>query len=109
MFTVYLPVSQRDLSSRWRHPNGRSCNTAISSRAWSGNGTAEVLDERAARRGLDDHPFESTTVLVIDDDFRNVFAMTALLERAPSDRSVSAESGAAAIESCCDRPRSTSC
>jgi signal transduction histidine kinase/HAMP domain-containing protein/ActR/RegA family two-component response regulator len=45
---------------------------------------------------IDDHPFAGTKVLVVDDDFRNVFAMTALLERGWAEVSA-AESGADAI------------
>jgi CheY-like chemotaxis protein len=46
--------------------------------------------------GLDGRPFEGMKVLVVDDDFRNVFALTALLERGHADVAV-AESGADAI------------
>jgi signal transduction histidine kinase/HAMP domain-containing protein/ActR/RegA family two-component response regulator len=45
---------------------------------------------------LDDHPFAGMKVLVVDDDFRNVFALTALLERGQATV-VSAEGGAAAL------------
>jgi CheY-like chemotaxis protein len=45
---------------------------------------------------IDDHPFVGAKVLVVDDDFRNVFAMTALLERGWAEVSV-AESGADAL------------
>jgi signal transduction histidine kinase/HAMP domain-containing protein/ActR/RegA family two-component response regulator len=46
--------------------------------------------------GLDNHPFAGTKVLVVDDDFRNVFAMTALLERGHAEVSA-AENGLDAI------------
>ena len=55
--------------------------------------------EPAARRvayTLADGPFEGRTILVVDDDFRNIFAMTALLERGDA-AVVSAESGPDAI------------
>jgi signal transduction histidine kinase/HAMP domain-containing protein/ActR/RegA family two-component response regulator len=45
---------------------------------------------------IDDHPFAGTKVLVVDDDFRNVFAMTALLERGQAEV-VAAENGIDAI------------
>jgi signal transduction histidine kinase/HAMP domain-containing protein len=53
-------------------------------------------DARNARNGLDDHPFTGKKVLVVDDDFRNVFALSALLERGQADVSV-AESGPEAL------------
>src|SRR5580658_8658145 len=49
-----------------------------------------------ALSGLDDHPFTGKKVLVVDDDFRNVFALSALLERGQADVSV-AESGPEAL------------
>jgi signal transduction histidine kinase/HAMP domain-containing protein len=63
--------------------------------------------ERAARRAVivpagrkaevpDDHDFDGATVLVVDDDFRNIFAMTALLERGHANVLV-AESGQDAL------------
>ena len=76
-FTVYLPLSQR----RGRAP-------ARSSRR-----------RRAAEdphSGLDDRPFKGAKILVVDDDVRNVFALTALLERGRADVTV-AESGAEAL------------
>ena len=55
---------------------------------------------KAARRqasSLDDRPFAGTKVLVVDDDFRNVFALTAILERGDAEV-IPAESGPAALE-----------
>jgi len=45
---------------------------------------------------LDDHPFEGRRILLIDDDFRNVFALTALLERGHAEVII-AESGKEAL------------
>jgi signal transduction histidine kinase/HAMP domain-containing protein len=68
-----------------------------------------LIDERqrAARRVVivpagrkaempDEHDFDGATVLVVDDDFRNIFAMTALLERGHANVLV-AESGQDAL------------
>jgi CheY-like chemotaxis protein len=51
---------------------------------------------RDRSEGLPDNIFVGTKVLVVDDDFRNIFAMTALLERGEADVTV-AENGADAI------------
>jgi signal transduction histidine kinase/HAMP domain-containing protein/ActR/RegA family two-component response regulator len=62
-------------------------------------GTASILgtfSERGQRTGLDTSPFEGRKILVVDDDFRNVFALTALLERGAADVTV-ADSGEEAI------------
>jgi signal transduction histidine kinase/HAMP domain-containing protein len=45
---------------------------------------------------LDDTAFADTTILVVDDDFRNVFAISALLERGGAEV-IAAESGIDAI------------
>jgi CheY-like chemotaxis protein len=55
-----------------------------------------------ARNALDDHPFTGKTVLVVDDDPRNAFALSVLLERGKVEVIV-AESGLAAI-AVLDRP-----
>jgi CheY-like chemotaxis protein len=56
-----------------------------------------------AASGLDELPFTGRTVLIVDDDFRNIFAMTALLERGNAEV-VSAESGPDAIAALESRP-----
>ena len=48
------------------------------------------------------------TVLIVDDDFRNIFALTALLERGKLGV-VAAESGADALDILEHRTTSTSC
>ena len=47
-------------------------------------------------------------VLIVDDDIRNIFAMTSMLERYKMEV-LSAETGQAAIESLRKRPRHRSC
>ena len=51
---------------------------------------------RSPARGLEDSGIDGLKILVVDDDFRNIFAMTALLERSHADVVV-AESGADAL------------
>jgi signal transduction histidine kinase/CheY-like chemotaxis protein/HAMP domain-containing protein len=50
----------------------------------------------AGPRTLDAAPFAGTRVMVVDDDFRNCFALTALLERGKAEVTL-AESGAEAM------------
>ena len=47
--------------------------------------------------GLDAFPFAGARVLIVDDDFRNIFSLTALLERGHAEI-VTAESGPEAFE-----------
>jgi CheY-like chemotaxis protein/HAMP domain-containing protein len=57
---------------------------------------AHPRQERSRGNGFEDSPINGVKILVVDDDFRNIFAMTALLERGHADVLV-AESGAEAI------------
>ena len=56
----------------------------------------EQPPERAPTEALADTSFHGAKVLVVDDDYRNVFALTALLERADAEVT-GVESGADAI------------
>ncbi len=63
------------------------------------DGVAKTPGRGADRRrsdSLNDDAFAGSRVLVVDDDFRNIFAMTALLERGQA-QVVTAESGPDAI------------
>jgi two-component system chemotaxis sensor kinase CheA len=85
-FTVYLPL-------------GRPATGAVTDIP-AANGSAikdaGLKPDRNGHNRLDDRPFEGTKVLVVDDDFRNVFALTALLERGHADVTV-VESGPDAL------------
>jgi len=98
-FTVYLPV-------------GRAATMAVPAAVVSGlpaqrPAATVTADGRAVRRAglkpdeprlerLADGALAGIKVLVVDDDFRNIFAMTALLERGHAEVTV-AESGADAL------------
>jgi signal transduction histidine kinase/HAMP domain-containing protein/ActR/RegA family two-component response regulator len=91
VFTVYLPGGV--VADAAGHPRPRT------SPAGSGSSAGKVLPIRPDRGqpiGTEDRPFDGLKVLVVDDDFRNIFAMTALLERGHAEVTV-AESGAEAI------------
>jgi signal transduction histidine kinase/HAMP domain-containing protein/ActR/RegA family two-component response regulator len=98
-FTVYLPMGRRATVAVTAGPGGATpapqpAPPVVTVKEWLGD--AGVRPARPFRTGLDGSPFEGTKVLVVDDDFRNVFALTALLERGRADVVV-AESGAGAI------------
>ena len=84
-FTVYLPLSQPPKAAGPEAP-----------RELVAAKPAEPAAPEYSHNGLETIPFEGAKVLVVDDDFRNVFALTALLERGHADVTV-AESGAEAL------------
>jgi hypothetical protein len=81
-------------------PDGGNVVVPVSAPAQPrGNGAGKVPGLRSDRRRSDlvhDNAFIGSKVLVVDDDYRNVFAMTALLERGSAEV-IAAESGADAI------------
>ncbi len=99
-FTVYLPVTttvnapaldaaRAELApaARGTEPN-RADDDATRSRAHA--------RARDGQHDLDDHQLEGMKVLLVDDDFRNIFALTALLERGHAEVTA-AESGTDAL------------
>jgi signal transduction histidine kinase/HAMP domain-containing protein/ActR/RegA family two-component response regulator len=99
-FTVYLPLG--------RHPTAPVADVSaslaaapddsapvVNAKEWVATDTG-LKPDRGGSSALDDGPFEGAKVLVVDDDYRNVFALTALLERGGAEIIV-AESGADAI------------
>jgi CheY-like chemotaxis protein/nitrogen-specific signal transduction histidine kinase len=82
-FNVYIPLGDEE---RIGEPVLAADLVDISSAtqlgAEPGANAARVGPDRTRQvAGLDDHPFEGASVLIVDDDFRNIFALTALLER----------------------------
>jgi signal transduction histidine kinase/HAMP domain-containing protein/ActR/RegA family two-component response regulator len=99
-FTVYLPMARPADASPPAEPAGATPPVGNSGSRIVANGrAANALAEGSGRRPamvLEDGAIEGSKILVVDDDFRNIFAMTALLERGRADVIV-AESGADAI------------
>ena len=91
-FTVYLPLETAKL---------RASGPPAPSPFLVGVTTLAAPERDAARRpiGGDKYGGAATgaTALIVDDDFRNIFALTVLLERAKMDV-VAAESGADALD-----------
>jgi signal transduction histidine kinase/HAMP domain-containing protein/ActR/RegA family two-component response regulator len=106
-FTVYLPLglapAGTDLAPTlgWGLPAGapESADAVFDATA-AGSG---LKPDRSARNLLDEHPLDGIKVLVVDDDYRNIFAMTALLERGRASVTA-AESGADAIDALQGQP-----
>ncbi len=88
-FTVYLPLGRVPTRTRDAIP-------AFPSVVAPAPEQLRVQPGPRRPERLDDSAFAGARVLVVDDDFRNIFAMTALLERGQADVTV-AESGADAI------------
>jgi signal transduction histidine kinase/HAMP domain-containing protein len=85
-FTVYLPVGRPTTTTPGPVPHANGAPAKVK----------RSTPDRSHHVALDDRPFEGMKVLVVDDDFRNIFAMTALLERGHAEVIV-AESGVDAI------------
>ena len=100
-FTLYLPI---DATARPapiaavptnRVPDGQSSElVVVGADGWVP--AVEIQGDQDCHNGMDDHRLTGTKVLVVDDDFRNIFALTALLERGHAEVE-SVESGAEAI------------
>ncbi len=122
-FTVYLPVEAAGVvveTSRNITPeageliaslptpaaNGKATSVSNGKPAPSIQATPSPLLVAAAEpdpQGFFDGAAAGTTVLVVDDDFRNIFALTALLERGDL-QVVSAESGQDALKALEEKP-----
>jgi len=97
-FTVYLPLgraAQATLPTTARQTSLESLGSQVATDKWLAQSTG-VRPERGASK-LNGKGFEGTKILLVDDDFRNIFALSALLERGHADVSV-AESGSDAID-----------
>jgi signal transduction histidine kinase/HAMP domain-containing protein/ActR/RegA family two-component response regulator len=107
-FTVFLPLHDSPGHGLPPHASEAAIDGAGSSiaseRAVTTRAGARSLRPDRSHNGLDDQPFAGRRILVIDDDFRNVFALTALLERGHAEVTV-AESGSAALAILTDHPR----
>ncbi|MDT5326341.1 MAG: hypothetical protein QOF25_3493, partial [Mycobacterium sp.] len=97
-FTVYLPLGRAPtvVATPSSTPDPEPSRSLA---AANGSATRDPGAPQPSRNGhnaLDDRPFEGLKVLLVDDDFRNIFALSALLERGHAEISV-AESGSEAI------------
>jgi len=105
-FTLFLP-SAPDVpgpAGPASTPASNPASNPASSRApgWATNHDGTTEDPRSFPR-LDDGPFAGMTILLVDDDFRNLFALSALLERGQAKVTL-AESGADALASLEEKP-----
>jgi signal transduction histidine kinase/HAMP domain-containing protein/ActR/RegA family two-component response regulator len=98
-FAVFLPldrVASAPPTDGDDAPAPHRVRSPIAANDSAANGAGAPKPERNRRNGLDEAPFEARKILVVDDDFRNVFALTALLERGGAEVVV-AESGVEAV------------
>jgi signal transduction histidine kinase/HAMP domain-containing protein/ActR/RegA family two-component response regulator len=96
-FTVYLPADANRVAQSPATEIPPTASAIVPAGHQEDPPTGSTTGVQKPRADLDDFPFEGTTVLVVDDDFRNIFALSALLERGGA-RIVVAEGGAEAIE-----------
>jgi signal transduction histidine kinase/ActR/RegA family two-component response regulator len=100
-FTVFLPGDMHaDVAATATVPSSETPAQQGTRRLEAAGGSAATVTPlrpaRSEQVGLDEATFGGLKVLVVDDDFRNIFAMTALLERGRADVTV-AESGPDAL------------
>jgi signal transduction histidine kinase/DNA-binding response OmpR family regulator/HAMP domain-containing protein len=106
-FTVYLPAQTSTQVARAAIPEQLTAapqplgSLATPSAPVTAPNVAKTDPLRPAARG--DSPIEGVKILVVDDDIRNIFAMTALLERGYAEVTV-VESGADAIATLKEHP-----
>jgi signal transduction histidine kinase/CheY-like chemotaxis protein/HAMP domain-containing protein len=98
-FTVFLPMG-RHLAVQGRNPvlvtgDGRPSGSSVTGAGLPAQ-SAGPRRERRASDDATDYRIRGTKILVVDDDFRNIFALTALLERGHAEV-FSAESGSDAM------------
>jgi signal transduction histidine kinase/HAMP domain-containing protein len=99
-FTLYLPLGGSAVTPPTAKNLGRSADRQVAGPQRStlllDDGNAEVGPSQHGRDPSAHDPLAGTKVLVVDDDFRNAFSMTVLLERVHAEVTV-AESGPAAL------------
>ena len=99
-FTVYLPLETAAAEGRTAQPpqalHGGTVHSDTSVSATPGSAAAPMLLPLRDGAGHEWGSAGGATVLVVDDDFRNVFALTALLERGELI-AIAAQSGAEAL------------
>jgi signal transduction histidine kinase/HAMP domain-containing protein len=100
-FTVYLPVGGHVRVAPAAGPASTTLvlepsKPLVAVHGWTANQPTTNGAAQGGNSGLEGRPFEGMNVLVVDDDFRNIFALTALLERGHAEV-VPAESAPEAI------------
>ncbi|MEA2484939.1 MAG: hypothetical protein QOD46_50, partial [Actinomycetota bacterium] len=105
-FTLYIPLGREAVGK----PSAIRPSTSTPPERSGVRAAEQVLaayegPARDLRRSdlITDTAFKGTTVLIVDDDFRNIFAMTALLERGDADV-IAVESGPDALAVLQERP-----
>ncbi|MEY2591390.1 MAG: hypothetical protein QOJ67_3374 [Acidimicrobiaceae bacterium] len=100
-FTVYLPVDRPATAVRSATPTSLVLaperSVALLATETAGAGRIEPPSDRRVANGVEASVLSGLQILVVDDDYRNIFALTALLERGNADVTV-AESGAEALK-----------
>ncbi len=99
-FTLYLPLGGSAVATPTAKKAGTRADRQVArppaSTPLSEAAKAEVGPPQPGHEPSSHDPLAGTKVLVVDDDFRNVFSMTVLLERLHAEVTV-AESGPAAL------------
>ncbi|MEY2456296.1 MAG: two-component system, chemotaxis family, sensor kinase CheA, partial [Acidimicrobiaceae bacterium] len=100
-FTVYLPVDRPASAVRSATPTSLVLaperSVALLATETAGASRIEATPDRRVANGVEASVLSGLQILVVDDDYRNIFALTALLERGNADVTV-AESGTEALE-----------